>query len=520
MENNNHPKVSIVLRSFNEQKHIGKLLNEIEKQKTSFNFETILVDSGSTDSTLDIAANYNVIVQHISPEEFTFGRSLNVGIMAAKGDVCVFTSAHCYPDNKEWLENIVKPFWNDDKVALVYGKQRGVNTTKYSEHQIFEQWFPDENIKDFDLPFCNNANAAIRKSVWNQYKYDEHLTGLEDMDWAKHIKKQGFKIDYRADALVRHVHEETFKQIYNRYYREAYAYKQIYPDQTFSILNFLYFWMLNSFYDCKHALHEGVFLKELKSIILFRFMQFYSTFKANNYKTKIDRGMLNQLYYPRKNKKISPKKNIKLDYIDITKPLSPELSVWPGNNRFEIIENKTYTKDGFADSDIKFNIHTGTHIDAPYHFDGRGETVEKIDLSKLIGKVLVVDHQVNTNIDINFLRNIKNLETADRIIFKTTNSFKDDKEFDKDFIAITEDAAEYLSTRVKLVGIDGPSIQAFKAPSNKTHEVLLKNKVVIMEGLNLKDVYSGWYHLLALPMKISGAEGAPVRAILSKGQIT
>src|SRR5207244_6851237 len=137
-------EVSIIVRTFNEARHIRRCLEGILSQRVSFPFEIILVDSGSTDGTLDVVEKFDVKVVKINPEEFTFGRSLNRGIEQASGEFCVMISAHGYPANESWLENLLHPFGND-KVALVYGKQRGNHVTRYSEQQIFERWFPDES---------------------------------------------------------------------------------------------------------------------------------------------------------------------------------------------------------------------------------------------------------------------------------------------------------------------------------------------------------------------------------------
>ena len=89
------------------------------------------------------------------------------------------------------------------------------------------QWFPETSIARQSYPFCNNANAAVRKSVWQELRYDETLTGLEDLDWARRAQSAGHSISYVAEAPVAHVHEEPWKAILNRYRREAIAYKKI-----------------------------------------------------------------------------------------------------------------------------------------------------------------------------------------------------------------------------------------------------------------------------------------------------
>jgi rhamnosyltransferase len=162
---------SIVVRAYNEEKHIGKLLRGILAQ-TIQDVEIVLVDSGSTDKTVEIASEYPVKVIHINPEDFSFGYSLNQGIQACSNEFVVIASAHIYPVYPDWLETLLKPF-NDPEVALVYGKQHGNETSKYSEHQLFLQWFPDGKTTQQEHPFCNNANAAIRKSLWEKFPYDE-----------------------------------------------------------------------------------------------------------------------------------------------------------------------------------------------------------------------------------------------------------------------------------------------------------------------------------------------------------
>ncbi|MCS7010196.1 MAG: glycosyltransferase, partial [Anaerolineales bacterium] len=198
---------SLVIRAYNEERHIGRLLEGVRRQ-TVRDVEIILVDSGSTDATPAIAAQYGAKILRIAPQEFTFGRSLNLGIAATTRDLVVIASAHVYPVYPDWLERLLEPF-SDPNVALTYGKQRGDEHSKFSEHQIFARWFPEESHLNQPHPFCNNANAAIRRNLWKQHPYDETLTGLEDLAWAKWAQSQGYRIAYVAEAEVIHVHNET-----------------------------------------------------------------------------------------------------------------------------------------------------------------------------------------------------------------------------------------------------------------------------------------------------------------------
>ncbi len=190
---------SIIVRAFNEEKHIGRLFTGLSQQNLN-NFEVVLVDSGSTDATIEISKSHNwefpVRIVKIQPERFSFGRSLNLGIDHALSDTIVIASAHIYPVYPDWLERLISPF-SDPQVGLTYGKQRGNTTTHFSEHQIFARWFPDGSKIQESNPFCNNANTAIRKNLWMEHQYDESLSGLEDLEWAHWAIEQGYKMKYK-----------------------------------------------------------------------------------------------------------------------------------------------------------------------------------------------------------------------------------------------------------------------------------------------------------------------------------
>lgn len=288
--------ISIVIRAFNEEQHIGRLLHGISQQ-TYPNPEVILVDSGSTDRTLSIASQYPVKIVHIQPEDFTFGRSLNTGIAASTGEIVVITSAHCYPVYPDWLDQLTKPFENSE-IALCYGKQRGGVHNHFSEHQFFRKYFPDNSVLQQAHPYSHNANAAIRRVLWEVHPYDETLTGLEDLAWSSWAMESGYEVAYVAEAEVIHEHDETMKQVYNRYKREAIAVKQILPNSIFSLGSFLRKFVGNVLYDLNQARWERVVLKQAGSIIRFRLMQYWGTYRGFHYAGKIDAQLHRAFYYP------------------------------------------------------------------------------------------------------------------------------------------------------------------------------------------------------------------------------
>ena len=287
---------TIVIRTYNEEKHIGRLLTGILNQ-TVQNTEIILVDSGSTDATRSIASRYPVTLLSIDPHDFTFGRSLNVGCSEAHADLIVFASAHVYPTYVDWLERLLEPFENDG-VWVAYGSQRGGETTRFSEHQQFLKLFPDTSNRDQSHPLCNNANAAIRREAWDQHHYDETLPGLEDIAWARWALDQGGRLAYIAEASVVHIHEESPTQVFNRYRREAMALRRIDAEERFGISDFARLYATNVLSDLGQAAKDGGMAKKVPDILSFRFSQFWGTYRGFSYAGGLTSELKQAFYYP------------------------------------------------------------------------------------------------------------------------------------------------------------------------------------------------------------------------------
>ena len=289
--------ISIVIRTLNEEKFLVECLDSIKKQIIRHNYKIIIVDSGSTDGTLEIARASQAKIIHIEKDIFTFGRSLNLGCAAGQGELIVILSAHCIPTNQYWLQNLIRPF-HDKSVAYIYGRQiarSGVN--KISEKWVFEKYYPNNDIDKTSLPFfCNNANAVIKREVWKKYKFDESLTGLEDMEIAKRLCADNYKIGYAHESIVEHIHEESWLQIKTRYEREAVALASIAPELS---LNFfegtrLFCRAINS--DLKNTRNKA--LRDISSIILFRFNQFYGSYVGSLSSKKRIARMKKHYFYP------------------------------------------------------------------------------------------------------------------------------------------------------------------------------------------------------------------------------
>ncbi|WP_013334580.1 glycosyltransferase family 2 protein [Gloeothece verrucosa] len=226
------PTTTILIRTKNEAKYIGKTLDILNNQSIKPN-EIIVVDSGSTDGTVEIVKQRSDIkLIQISPEEFTFGGSLNIGFKAATGEIILLLSAHAFPYDQHWLQNMVKHF-DDQKVAGVYGKQLpqpDAWPTVERDHlmcykdEIRIQTDPD-NIKEHSF---SNANSAIRRLCWEKHNFDEILPACEDREWAVTMLKMGYKIIYEPSAAVYHSHNESLLKVYRRIYKEIIGLQSIY----------------------------------------------------------------------------------------------------------------------------------------------------------------------------------------------------------------------------------------------------------------------------------------------------
>ena len=299
MNQNNKDLVSVVIRTLNEEKHLPELLESIRKQSSNdFEFEIVIVDSGSTDNTLDIAKSYSARITFIKKEKFSFGRSLNIGCEFANGKYLAFVSGHCIPTDKNWLQNLLLPL-KDEKCLYTYGRQEARDTTKFSEKQLFSKYFPNASQVPQEGFFCNNANAALPKSVWEKYKFDEKLTGCEDMELGKRLCADGGKIGYVAESSVFHIHDETWQQVKTRYEREAVALQKIMPEVHLTKFDVLKFFLAGVAKDIRAAFLSGVLIGNFGSIIMFRWVQYYGAYVGNHAVRKVSRKMKGRYFYPR-----------------------------------------------------------------------------------------------------------------------------------------------------------------------------------------------------------------------------
>lgn len=203
-------------------------------------------------------------------------------------------------------------------------------------------------------------------------------------------------------------------------------------------------------------------------------------------------------------------------FIDVSVPLKIGMPAFPGNPEFELNAVKRIADGGSSNvSRLVLGTHTGTHVDAPWHFFDHGITVDALALDLLIGRTRVIEIPKRGGITRDDLA-AAGLREDLRVLLKTPNSaLWNGEPFRQDFTYLDESAASYLVDQgVKVVGIDYLSVEQFKKPGAPAHRALLSRNAVIIEGLNLSDAAPGMYEMYCLPLPVTGGDGAPARVVL------
>jgi arylformamidase len=202
---------------------------------------------------------------------------------------------------------------------------------------------------------------------------------------------------------------------------------------------------------------------------------------------------------------------------DISQTLEKGMVIWPGDPEFRA-KPVARIKDGDSTNVLAIHMgtHTGTHIDAPLHVDDLGVDAAGIPVQHFIGPARVVQISAKASIRAAELA-LLDWQGVERVLFKTRSGSLSGNSFDRNFVWLAEDASEFLIRRgLLLVGTDAPSIDPFEGTDLRAHKMLLSGGAAILEGIRLGAVPPGDYNLVCLPLKLAGADGSPVRAILWK----
>ena len=198
--------VSIIIRTLNESKHISLCLNAIKNQNYK-NYEVIIVDSGSSDDTIQRALSImDCKVLNCVQDDYFPGISLNLGCKESDGEFLVFLSAHCIPCDNDWLTNLINPFLDNAKIAGTYGRQLPLPHSKPEDvRDLLITFGSEDKLQQVDS-FFHNANSAILKKVWKIFPFDDKAKNIEDRIWANSVISNGFEIFYSSNSKVFHFH--------------------------------------------------------------------------------------------------------------------------------------------------------------------------------------------------------------------------------------------------------------------------------------------------------------------------
>ncbi|AMO86001.1 Kynurenine formamidase [Solibacillus isronensis B3W22] len=202
-------------------------------------------------------------------------------------------------------------------------------------------------------------------------------------------------------------------------------------------------------------------------------------------------------------------------WIDITQPMKNGMPNWPGDTPFSFEVGYTKQQTGSVNiGRMTTSLHTGTHADAPFHFNSEAETIEQLDVNVYIGDCVIVDCIGQEMVTAQSLEPV-DFRSAKRVLLKTIE--QPSAAFPQTIPVIHPNVAPFLKERgVILLGIDNPSVDPLDSKEVLAHHKLYEHGIHILEGLDLGHVQQGLYELIALPLKIAGADGAPVRAVVRK----
>jgi glycosyltransferase involved in cell wall biosynthesis len=201
--------IGVVIRTLNESELIGSCLETLQAQRGFFDLDVLVVDSGSTDTTVEIARAHGARIAELSPGDFDYSKALNVGIAEVRGELVISLSAHAIPVDDEWLRTITAPF-DDPAVAGVSTRQVPWPHAPWQEVKRLSQAFGETrrsySRESSDEILFSNAASAIRRTVWRDHPFT--LPAVEDLDWAQRVVTAGWEVVYEPGTAVYHSHRE------------------------------------------------------------------------------------------------------------------------------------------------------------------------------------------------------------------------------------------------------------------------------------------------------------------------
>jgi rhamnosyltransferase len=218
--------ISVLIPVKNGGTDLVRCLEGIAAQQTADEVEIVVVDSGSTDGSIEQARRHGARVHEISPEQFVHGATRNLAARLSRGDVLVFTTQDAVAANERWLQSLVSPL-EGESVAGAYGRQlpdddatppeRFFLDFMYGEHGRIQRMRSEDELT-FRHTLFSNVNSAIPRDVWAEYPFRDDMTMSEDQEWSRRVMLAGLSIVYEPTAAVKHSHAYTLGDAFRRFY--------------------------------------------------------------------------------------------------------------------------------------------------------------------------------------------------------------------------------------------------------------------------------------------------------------
>lgn len=218
--------ISVVIPVKNGGADLPRCLAAIAEQTGAEDVDVVVVDSGSTDGSAELARSYGARVHEIPAEEFGHGRTRNLGASLAGGDVLVFTSQDAYAADEHWLARLVEPLVRE-QVAGAYGRQLPHADATPPERYFLDFLYGPESRTQrlegagepsFEQTLFSNVNSAMRRATWEEFPFADDLIMSEDQEWSRRVLHAGYELAYVADAPVHHSHRYSVADAFRRFF--------------------------------------------------------------------------------------------------------------------------------------------------------------------------------------------------------------------------------------------------------------------------------------------------------------
>ena len=281
--------ISFVIRTKDEVRDIEKTCKLIRNQKGDFNTEIIIVDSGSSDGTLEVAQKYADIVVNIMPKDFSWGAALNMGIEVAHGKYIFLLSAHCFFVADNTVQKGIG-FLSQGSIIAVYGKQIGDKNKNVYEYVELNEIYPSIYLETSDncrIHGISNACCMLMKDVWKYNRFDEQMQSSEDLEWYERMTKQGYILGYTDEIQLIHGHYYNPQYVYKKNYWREYTGRAC-QNYKFNLLNRtkIYIWTNRLLHSIKQYIMYKKAFKKLEieyvtwQLIFYSFLCDYAILKA------------------------------------------------------------------------------------------------------------------------------------------------------------------------------------------------------------------------------------------------